>query len=115
MNGREQVRLTRRFILEAAHIAADDSGGFVTRWCALGTLWAAMRGQSGREVTGQAAPLSQMRVQIIVRAAPYNASNRPKPGQRFRDANRCFHINAVTEHDPDGRYLSCGSEEVVLL
>ena len=42
MNGREQVRLTRRFILEAAHIAADDSGGFVTRWCALGTLWAAM-------------------------------------------------------------------------
>ena len=47
MNGREQVRLTRRFILEAAHIAADDSGGFVTRWCALGTLWAAMRGQSG--------------------------------------------------------------------
>ena len=39
MNGREQVRLTRRFILEAAHIAADDSGGFVTRWCALGTLW----------------------------------------------------------------------------
>ena len=56
MNGREQVRLTRRFILEAAHIAADDSGGFVTRWCALGTLWAAMRGQSGREVTGQAGP-----------------------------------------------------------
>ena len=56
MNGREKVRLTRRFILEAAHIAADDSGGFVTRWCALGTLWAAMRGQSGREVTGQPAP-----------------------------------------------------------
>ena len=93
MNGREQVRLTRRFILEAAHIAADDSGGFVTWWCSLGTLWAAMRGQSGREVTGQAGPLSQMRVQIIVRAAPYNASNRPKPGQRFRDANRCFHMS----------------------
>ena len=115
MSGREQIRLTRRFTLETAHTAPDGGGGFVTRWYALGTLWAAMHGQSGREVTGQAGSLSQMRVQIIVRAAPYNASNRPKPGQRFRDANQYFHINAVTEYDSEGRYLIClGSEEVVV-
>ena len=54
MSGREQIRLTRRFTLETAHTAPDGGGGFVTRWYALGTLWAAMQGQSGREVTGQA-------------------------------------------------------------
>ena len=87
MSGREQIRLTRRFTLETAHTAPDGGGGFVTRWYALGTLW----------------------------AAPYNASNRPKPGQRFRDANQYFHINAVTEYNSEGRYLIClGSEEVVV-
>ncbi|MFO7919993.1 MAG: head-tail adaptor protein, partial [Nioella sp.] len=36
---------------------------------------------------------------------------RPTPSQRFRDGARLFHIDAVTENDPGGRFLICYATE----
>ncbi|WP_440486719.1 phage head completion protein, partial [Salipiger bermudensis] len=50
---------------------------------------------------------------ITVRGAPLGASNRPLPGQRFRQQTRLFRIVAVTEAEPGGLYLTCEAREEV--
>jgi hypothetical protein len=51
---------------------------------------------------------------IVVRGAPVGHPGRPAPEQRFRDGQRLFHIRSVAEHDANGRYLICISEEEVV-
>lgn len=52
-----------------------------------------------------------MGFRITVRAAPQGAPSRPTPLQRFRDGARLFAIEAVTEADPEGRFLVCFARE----
>jgi len=49
----------------------------------------------------------------VVRGAPVGHSTRPRAGQRFVETGRIFHIEAVAERDPRGRYLTCFAEEEV--
>jgi head-tail adaptor len=102
--------LTRRLIVEAPQRAADGGGGFTESFAPLGEVWAevATRG-AGREV-GAA---SRLQLKITVRAAPQGAPSRPAVGMRFRDGVRVFEIEAVTESDPSGRYLTCFAVEEV--
>lgn len=108
-------RLTRKLVLEAPSQAADGMGGFSTDWTALGTLWAEIQPRTGRDRAGEGGAVSATALRIIVRGAPVGASNRPKPGQRFREGARVFRIEAVTERDANGQYLNCFAEEEVAL
>ena len=66
-----------------------------------------MRPRTGRD----SGDLARMGFRITVRAAPQGAPSRPTPLQRFRDGARLFAIEAVTEADPEGRFLVCFARE----
>ena len=103
-------RLTRLLTLETPARVADGAGGFAENWTVLGRLWAEVTLRTGRESGG----FSKSRFRILVRAAPQGSTMRPGPDQRFRDGDRVFRIEAVSERDPEGRYLTClATEEVV--
>ena len=103
--------LNRALVLEVATRVPDGAGGFSTVWAALGTLWAEVTPGSGRDPAGEEVILTSVPYRITVRAAPVGASHRPLPEQRLREGARLFAILAVTERDPDGRYLTCFCRE----
>jgi head-tail adaptor len=103
--------LNRALDLEEAARAPDGAGGFAVTWAARGTLWAEVRPGSGRDPAGEEVVLSSVPYRITVRAAPVGAGNRPLPGLRFREGERLFAILAVTERDPEGRWLVCFCRE----
>lgn len=104
-------RLNRQLVLEAPERLSDGSGGFITAWQPLGTLWAEVIARTGRETAQSGAPISAMSYRILVRGAPFGSPQRPNPEQRFRDGARLFLIQAVAEEDLDGRYLTCFATE----
>ena len=108
-----RVVLNRQLVLESPQRASDGAGGFTQNWSVQGTLWAAVQGRSGRELSDGAAQVSNTSYRITVRAAPYGAASRPRPEQRFRDGERVFRIEAVADMDPAGRFLTCFAEEEV--
>ena len=57
--------------------------------------------------------LSAVPYRVTVRGAPTGAPSRPKAGQRLREGARLFLIQAVTERDQFGRYLTCFAREEV--
>lgn len=108
-------RLNHKLVLEDPQKVDDGAGGFTDNWQALGTLWAQMTPLTGREMARAEMPISAMRYKIVVRGAPYGAPNRPKPEQRFRSGERLFAIEAVADHDPNGRYLVCFAKQETAL
>lgn len=107
------VPLSRRLILEARQLTADGAGGFHETWTELGNHWAEIRPGSGRERTGQAGALSSQAMRITVRAAPDGTDARPQVDQRFREGSRVYRITAVSERDPQGKYLQCAAFEEI--
>ncbi len=105
--------LTRKLMLEAPERVADGAGGFAHGWTALGVLWAEVRPGAGRDFAGLSAALSASSYRITVRAAPVGSAARPAPDQRFREGARLYRIRAVSERDPEGRFLTCLAEEEV--
>jgi head-tail adaptor len=104
-------RLNRLMELEARESAPDGAGGFAGGWVTRGLLWAAVLPGAAGERAGVGTALSRTVHRIAVRAAPVGSSARPVAGQRFREGSRRFRILSVTEHDPDGRFLLCLTEE----
>ncbi len=104
-------RLSRWLVLEEATDVADGSGGYNRSWALRGRLWAEILPGAGRETTGVEVVQATLPLRITVRGAVVGAPSRPVPGQRFRDGSRTFAILAVTERDPDGRYLVCAARE----
>jgi head-tail adaptor len=104
-------QLGRRLVLEAPQVVSDGAGGFVNGWVPLGVLWAQVTPRSGREMAQSGAPVSRMAYRIIVHGAPMGSDARPAAQQRFREGARIFSIEAVTEQDPQGRYLACFAHE----
>ncbi|QQA41240.1 head-tail adaptor protein [Pelagovum pacificum] len=107
-------RLTRQLVLEAPERLPDGSGGYSESWVPLGTVFAEVQGRTGRETRGPAVPLSTARYSITLRAAPWGTEARPRPGQRFREGDRLFPIEAVVEADADARFITCHCEEEVV-
>lgn len=101
------VELPRKLILEGSVRTADGAGGYSETWQALGVLWGDISVRSGGEVGGRDVPLSAVTYRIVLRAAPYGAPSRPKPDQRLREGSRIYRIQAVADHDPNPRYLTC--------
>ena len=108
-----RVSLNRRLVLEAPARVADGAGGYAESWAGIGTLWAEVTARTGRERAEGTVPVSSTAYRITVRAAPHGAPSRPRPEQRFRDGARLFRIEAVTERDPLGRYLTCYARDEV--
>jgi head-tail adaptor len=105
--------MNRTLVLEGAVRSPDGAGGFTEAWTALGTLWAEVLPGSGSDVLGEERMLSAVPYRVTVRAAPVGSPSRPVAGQRFREGTRLFLIQAVTERDSQGRYLTCFSREEV--
>ena len=105
--------LNRALVLEGVVRTADGAGGFTEAWTVLGTLWAEVLPGSGSDVLGEERMLSAVPYRVTVRGAPVGAASRPKAGQRFREGPRLFLIQAVTERDQFGRYLTCFAREEV--
>lgn len=103
--------LNRALTLEAPQRVSDGAGGFTVSWTPLGTLWAEVTARTGRETVQGGAAVSRMAFRIVVRGAPQGSPERPAPEQRFRDGGRLFTIQAVSECDAQGRYLTCFAEE----
>lgn len=106
--------LNRQLVLETPTRTPDGGGGYVEGWVVLGNLWAQISARSGRERSEAGLPLSSVAYRIVVRAAPAGHPQRPMPDQRFRDGSRLFHIRAVAESDPSGRYLTCFADEEIV-
>lgn len=108
MSGR---RLTSQLVLEHLVSVPDGAGGAHETWDALGTLWGEVKPRSGREGVGETGQVSVTGFRITVRAHRVGHSARPLPEQRFRDGERVFRINSVTEADPEARFLMCICDE----
>ncbi len=104
---KKHPNLSRKLLLEGPVRVADGAGGFSESWTPLGTIWAEVLPRTGRD-TGD---LARMGHKITVRSAPQGAPSRPQPTQRFRDGDRIFRIDAVTEADAETRYLLCFTTE----
>ena len=107
-------QLTRTMVLETPVRAEDGAGGCVTSWTALGTLHTDVKTGTGRQSGGIVATLSKLTCRIVVRAAPDGAPSRPKAGQRLREGNRVFRIDAVAAFDRGAHYLTCFAVEEVV-
>lgn len=105
--------LNRALLLEGVVRTPDGAGGFTEAWTALGTLWAEVLPGSGSDTLGEERMLSAVPYRITVRGTPTGSPSRPKAGQRFREGTRLFLIQAVTERDQFGRYLTCFAREEV--
>ncbi|MCU0828114.1 MAG: head-tail adaptor protein [Tabrizicola sp.] len=105
--------LNRAMVLEGVVRTPDGAGGFSSVWTALGTLWAEVLPGSGNDTLGEERMLSAVPYRITVRGAPVGSESRPRAGQRFREGTRLFWIQAVTERDAQGRYLTCFAREEV--
>jgi head-tail adaptor len=109
----KRPHLNRRLVLETPVRIADGAGGFRETWDALGEIWAEVIPRRGREATSGGLSISRTGFAITLRAAPSGSVERPQPYQRFREGSRVFSIQAVTECDPQGRYLTCQAQEEV--
>lgn len=107
------VTLSRRLLLERPLAAPDGAGGFAQTWETLGAVWAEMVARGGRETDGGVISLAAAKYRITLRGAPVGAEQRPTPECRFREGDRVFAIDAVTEKDGHGRYLVCHATEEV--
>ena len=107
------VNLSRQLVLEEPQRVADGAGGFALVWVTLGTLWAEVLPGAGREAAGEEVLVAAVPYRITVRGTPTGSPSRPKAGQRFREGTRLFLIQAVTERDQFGRYLTCFAREEV--
>ncbi len=103
------VALSRLLTLEARQDAPDGAGGYLKTWVSLGQVWADVQYRTGRDGERGEAAMGVSRCQIIVRAAPFGAVDRPKAGQRFRQGTQVFRIQAVGERGDDARYLTCSA------
>lgn len=92
----------------------DGAGGYAEVWSELGKLWAEVAPRTGRASGEAALPLSRTGFRITVRAAEVGSPRRPMPGQRLEHGDRRFVIEAVTERDADGRFLTVMAREDVV-
>lgn len=107
-------QLSRRLALEEAQRLNDGAGGYSESWIQLGAHWTEITPLSGRKSDHPGGSLAQQRYRISLRATPVGSQSRPKPGQRFNDGTRIFHIETVAEADEQGRYLACGCKEELM-
>ena len=109
----DRFRFNRKVVLEDSQPQPDGAGGYQQSWVALGEHWASFAAFGGKTSEQGGAAVSSQSYRISLRAAPAGSSDRPRPGQRFREGGRLFRIEAVREADASGKYLTCQCFEEV--
>ena len=108
-------RLTVPLIIESPVREPDGMGGFRLAWQDIGQIWAEMRSGAGGERLAEVGAQSVVNWRITVRASLAGDPRRPRPEQRLRmgegPAARRFRIEAVSEVDRQGRWLTCIAKE----
>lgn len=105
------ANLNTPLMLEARQREADGMGGHRVNWRKLGTVHAMLRSSSGGLRGAEVGAESFSRWKITLRAFPAGDPRRPLPGQRLRMGERIFRIDAVSEQDPAGRFLTVSAQE----
>lgn len=108
---KKQFNLTRRLVLQQVVLNEDLTGGFEKNWVDLGVVWASVDARSGQIRETRSGELSRLRYRIITRASIYGSSGRPSAGQRFKEGERIYDIEAVAVADGAGLYLECWASE----
>jgi head-tail adaptor len=103
--------LRRLLTLEEPVSSPDGGGGIVDGWQAVGALWADVKAVAASETMEGGRDRQRITHRVVVRGAPEGSPRRPAPYQRFRDGGRIHDIRAVSENDPEGRFLICWTEE----
>lgn len=106
-------RLTRELTLEARGAEPDGLGGRGGGWAVLGRHWVEMRPQRGRAEAGEGHARSRVPWRITLKAVPWGAASRPRPGQRFTSGARVFAIRSVAEAGARAEWLVCFADEEV--
>ena len=101
------LKLNRKLVLEEAARVPDGAGGFSEIWTPLGELWAEVSANSGREAAQNGVAISIQKYRIVVCAAPIGSPSRPRPDQRFREGQRTFLIQSVSDSFKLDAFLMC--------
>jgi len=105
--------LSRKLILQKRSDVSDGAGGFEANWEPIGSLWGDVVVQAARARETSLNDASLVRLKIAVRSAPVGSSMRPIAGQRFVEGTRIYNIDAVSDADELGLYLTCWAKEEV--
>ena len=101
---------TRRLVLSTAQEMPDGAGGTVRDWQERGALWAELRMRSGALRSTEFGRTPRLQVRITTHDLPEGHLMRPTTGDRLRDGNRTFEVQAV--HSGERRFLVVLASEV---
>jgi SPP1 family predicted phage head-tail adaptor len=106
VSGQSPSDLRHRLVLEELQREADEGGGFIETWVAVGELSADIRPVSGGESVEADRVAGRVTHELTLR---YRAG--VTPAMRFRKGARLFHIASVINMDERNAWLKCLCEE----
>ena len=92
--------LDQRVVLERFTSEQDDTGQMIDTWVTLGTVWAAVEPQAGREFVAAGAQQSELTTKIRIRHRPGITS-----GDRVTHDGRVYDIQSVIDYRSEKRQL----------
>ena len=92
--------LDQRVVLERFTSEQDDTGQMIDTWVTLGTVWAAVEPQAGREFIAAGAQQSELTTKIRIRHRPGITS-----GDRVTHDGRVYDIQSVIDYRSEKRQL----------
>ena len=92
--------LDQRVVLERFTSEQDDTGQMIDTWATLGTAWAAVEPQAGREFIAAGAQQSELTTKIRIRHRPGITS-----GDRVIHDGRLYDIQSVIDYRSARREL----------
>lgn len=103
--------LRHRVKLQQRSTAQDASGGQVTTWSDVATVWADIQPLSGRELLAAQAVNSEVSHQIVIRWQPAFATPKSVAALRILYGSRIFNIAAALNEDERNRTLTLQATE----
>lgn len=91
----------QRVTLERVTLTQDELGQPVNEWLTLGTVWAAVEPQAGREFVAAGALQSELTTKIRIRHRPGINS-----GDRVIHDGRTYNVTSVVDYRSAGRELT---------
>lgn len=93
--------LRKRVLIQQRSTGQDTSGGQLTTWSDVATVWAAIEPMSGRELINAAAAQSEATHTVLLRYRPGIV-----PAMRINYQSRLFDIKAVLDENERHRMLT---------
>lgn len=103
--------LRRRLTVQQRTTAQDSSGGQLTTWSDVATVWGDIQPLTGRELVTAQAVSTEVSHQITIRWQPAFASPKSVAAMRVSYAGRLFNIHAAINEDERNRTLTLMASE----